>query len=202
MSDPYIGEIRMVSFKFAPYGWALCQGQTMQVGQNQALYSLIGNLYGGTAPTTFQLPNFSGRSPVGTGTGQNLTPMQLAVTGGQEAVELTTAQMPLHTHSASVSASGSSVQVSIPASTTSTNLQAAPGTNAVLAAGLASNHPTTHYTTNAPNTTLAPFSAQADISIHSLTIGTTGGNAAVEIRNPYLATNFVIALTGIYPTPD
>jgi microcystin-dependent protein len=124
------------------------------------------------------------------------------VTGGQEAVELTTAQMPLHTHSASVSASGSSVQVSIPASTTSTNLQAAPGTNAVLAAGLASNHPTTQYTTNAPNTTLAPFSAQADISINSLTIGTTGGNAAVEIRNPYLATNFVIALTGIYPTPD
>jgi len=71
-----------------------------------------------------------------------------------------------------------------------------------LAAGLASNHPTTQYTTNAPNTTLAPFSAQADISINSLAIGTTGGNAAVEIRNPYLTTNFVIALTGIYPTPD
>ena len=70
MSDPYIGEIRMVSFKFAPYGWALCQGQTMQVGQNQALYSLIGNLYGGTAPSTFQLPNFCGRSRSGPAPGR------------------------------------------------------------------------------------------------------------------------------------
>jgi microcystin-dependent protein len=202
MSDPYMGEIRMVSFKFAPYGWALCQGQTMQVGQNQALYSLIGNIYGGTAPSTFQLPNLSGRSPVGTGTGQNLTPMQLAATGGVEDVALTIADMPAHTHAAAISASGSTVQISVPASTTSTNLQAAPGTNTVLAAGVASNHATSQYTTNAPNTTLAPFDAPANINVNSLTIGTTGGNSQVAIRNPYLAMNFVIALTGVYPTPD
>ena len=202
MSDPYIGEIRMVSFKFAPYGWALCQGQTMQVSQNQALYSLIGNIYGGTAPSTFQLPNFCGRGPVGTGAGQNLTPMALAATGGQEQVTLATSQMPLHSHSASISASGSSVEISVPASSAATNLQNAPGTNTVLAAGLASNHPTSQYTTNAPNTTLAPFNAPADISINSLTIGNTGGTSPIELRNPYLAMNFVIALTGVYPTPD
>ncbi|WP_206956663.1 phage tail protein [Trinickia acidisoli] len=202
MSDPYIGEIRMVSFKFAPYGWALCQGQSIQVSQNQALYALIGNLYGGTAPVNFQLPNFSGRSPVGTGTGQNLTPMSLADTGGAEDVQLTTPQMPLHNHTAAISASGSSVQIGIPATTASTNLQAAPGTNTVLAAGMASAHPTTQYSTDTPNTTLAPFDAPAKISVNSLTIGNTGGNTPVDVRNPYLATNFVIALTGIYPTPD
>ncbi len=202
MSDPYIGEIRMVSFKFAPYGWALCQGQTMQVGQNQALYSLIGNLYGGTAPSTFQLPNFCGRSPVGAGTGQNLTPMQLAATGGAESATLTVPQMPLHSHSASISASGSSVQISVPASTSTTNLQQSPGTNTVLAGGMASGHATSQYTTNAPNTTLAPFNAPANIDITSLTIGSTGGVSPVPLRNPYLVANFVIALTGVYPTPD
>lgn len=202
MSDPYIGEIRMVSFKFAPYGWALCQGQTMQVGQNQALYSLIGNLYGGTAPTSFQLPNFCGRSPVGAGTGQNLTPMQLAASGGAESATLTIPQMPLHSHSASASGSGSSVQISVPASTSTTDLQQSPGPNTVLAAGIASNRPNTQYTTSAPNTTLAPFNASANIDITSLTIGSTGGVSPVPLRNPYLVANFVIALTGIYPTPD
>lgn len=202
MSDPYIGEIRMVSFRFAPYGWALCQGQQMNVSQNQALYSLIGNLYGGTAPSTFNLPNLSGRSPVGAGTGQNLTPMPLAAVGGNESVTLTVPQMPLHTHSASISASGSSVEISIPATTSTTGLQQAPATNTVLGPGTASGHPNAQYSTSSPNTTLMPFAAPANINITSLTIGNTGGNSPVGLRNPYIAMNFAIALTGIYPTPE
>lgn len=202
MSDPYIGEIRMVSFRFAPYGWALCQGQTIQVAQNQALYSLIGNIYGGTAPATFQLPNFAGRSPVGTGTGQNLTPMSLGATGGAEETTLTIAEMPMHTHSGAISASGSSVQISIPASTQTTNATDEPGPTAILGAPQYQSRPLPIYSTNSANTTLAPFQAPAQININSLTIGTTGGNNAFDLRNPYLAMNFIIALTGIYPTPD
>lgn len=202
MSDPYIGEIRMVSFRFAPYGWALCQGQTMQVNQNQALYALIGNIYGGTAPSTFNLPNFSGRSPVGTGSAQGLTPMSLADTGGAETATLSISQMPVHNHQGTASGQGSSIAISIPASTSTENGQQLPGPDRVLGVASYGGHAITDYTTSAPNTTLAPFNAPANISLNTLAIGYTGGNSPVALRNPYLAINFAIALSGIFPTQE
>lgn len=75
MSDPYLGEIRMVGFTFAPSGWATCQGQTMPISQNSALFSLLGTTYGGDGVNTFKLPDLKGRSPVGTGNGLGLSPI-------------------------------------------------------------------------------------------------------------------------------
>src|SRR5271170_2037339 len=96
--EPFIGEIRYVGFNFAPPGWALCEGQTLSIAQNTALFSLLGTTFGGNGQTTFNLPDMRGRVPVGMGNGVGLTPRNLGETGGVEAVTLTTAQMPRHRH--------------------------------------------------------------------------------------------------------
>src|SRR3990167_5309132 len=93
MSDPFLGEIRLLGFSFAPKGWALCNGQILNVNQNQALYSLLGNQFGGTAPTTFALPDLRGRVPVHTSAG-----VPQGSVGGSESVALTLNNMPAHTH--------------------------------------------------------------------------------------------------------
>ncbi len=93
MSDPYIGEIRRVAFDFAPRGWALCNGQMLAVNQNQALFALLGTVYGGNGVTTFALPDLRGRAPIHPGQG---IPQGLAA--GAPSVTLTVAQLPAHTH--------------------------------------------------------------------------------------------------------
>lgn len=96
MATPFLSEIRLVSFGFAPKGWALCNGQTLPINQNQALFSLMGTTYGGNGTTTFNLPNLQGASPVHVGSGY----VQGQI-GGQTTVTLTTAEIPAHTHQAS-----------------------------------------------------------------------------------------------------
>jgi microcystin-dependent protein len=98
MSDQYLGEIRMVAFNFAPYGWALCNGQTMAISQNTALFSLIGTYYGGDGITTFQLPNLQSRVPIHQGQGVGLSPYVVGQNGGTENVSLSIQQMPQHNH--------------------------------------------------------------------------------------------------------
>lgn len=98
MSTPFLGEIRVFAFVFAPRGWALCDGRTIAINQNQALYSLLGNLYGGTPPNTFNLPDFRGRTPLHFGQGTGLPAFALAARGGEAAHALTLAEMPAHTH--------------------------------------------------------------------------------------------------------
>jgi microcystin-dependent protein len=93
MSEPFLGEIRMTSFGFAARGWALCNGQLLPINQNQALFSLLGTMYGGNGTTDFALPNLQGRVPVHVGGG--ITQGQA---GGTEVVTLTTAQLPAHSH--------------------------------------------------------------------------------------------------------
>ena len=100
MSTPYLGEIKVVSFNFAPKGWAFCNGQTMPINQNQALFSLLGTFYGGDGVTTFKLPNLQGASPIHMGSDANGNPFPLGGVGGEVTVTLTTAQMPAHTHRA------------------------------------------------------------------------------------------------------
>jgi microcystin-dependent protein len=95
MADSFIGEIRAFGFNWAPKGWALCDGSLLPVDQNQALYSLLNTTYGGSAPTTFALPNLMGRTPVCVGGGLNYVAGQQ---GGAETVALTTATTPTHTH--------------------------------------------------------------------------------------------------------
>ena len=95
MADPFLAEIRMVSFAFAPRGWALCNGQLLPINQNQALFSLLGTTYGGNGQTTFALPNLQGRVPIHTGGG-----FFLGESAGETAHTLTAPEMPPHTHPA------------------------------------------------------------------------------------------------------
>lgn len=93
MSEPFLGEIRICSFDFAPRGWAFCEGQLLQINQNQALYSLLGISYGGNGISTFALPDLRGRMPINF---TNALPLGRSV--GEEAHRLTIAEMPMHTH--------------------------------------------------------------------------------------------------------
>jgi microcystin-dependent protein len=93
MSEPFLGELRIVSFNFAPKGWALCNGQLLPINQNQALFSILGTTFGGNGQTTFALPNLQGRAPVHRG-----ADVTLGQSGGEEAHTLTIAELAPHGH--------------------------------------------------------------------------------------------------------
>lgn len=95
MSEPFMGEIRMVAFNFPPKGWALCNGLPLPIAQNQALFSLFGTMYGGNGQTTFQLPNLQGKVPIHVGAG-----FTQGQTGGEVAHTLSISELPMHTHTA------------------------------------------------------------------------------------------------------
>lgn len=99
MSEPFIGEIKMFGGNFAPRGWAFCHGQLLPINEYPALFSLLGNTYGGDGRTTFKLPDLQGRAPVGQGRGPGLSERRLGEMFGAETVTLTTSQLPAHTHS-------------------------------------------------------------------------------------------------------
>lgn len=107
MASGFIGEIRMFGFGFAPRFWATCDGQTLAINQNQALFSILGTTYGGNGTTNFLLPNLQGRVPLHSGQTATpppgLTPRSLGQNGGNENVTLATTEMPAHTHPASAS---------------------------------------------------------------------------------------------------
>ena len=98
MSEPFVGEIRMFAGNFAPRGWAFCDGQLLAVSQNDALFSLLGTIYGGDGRTTFGLPDIRGRVPIHAGSGPGLSPRRLGAKGGAENVTLTVNQLPSHSH--------------------------------------------------------------------------------------------------------
>ena len=98
MSEPFLAEIRIFPYNFAPRGWGFCNGQLLPIAQNTALFSLVGTTYGGNGVTTFGLPNLQGRVPVGFGQGPGLRDYDLGETGGSETVTLTSQNLPMHTH--------------------------------------------------------------------------------------------------------
>lgn len=100
MSDPFIGEIRLVGFNFAPAGWALCDGQLLSIAENDALFTLIGTTYGGDGENTFALPDFRSRIPIHQGTGSSGTTYTIGENAGTETVTLTVNQIPAHAHPA------------------------------------------------------------------------------------------------------
>jgi len=98
MQDPWLGEIALVAFNFAPQGWAFHNGQLLSIDQNTELFSLLGTTYGGDGKTTFALPNLQSRVPLHLGQGTGLSSYALGAAGGVESVKLSVAQAPAHTH--------------------------------------------------------------------------------------------------------
>src|ERR671914_133383 len=98
MADPFVAEIRIFPFNFAPKGWAWCDGQIMPISQNTALFSLLGTTYGGDGESTFALPNLQGSAPLHPGQGQGLSLYDLGQAGGSETVTLIQSEMPAHSH--------------------------------------------------------------------------------------------------------
>jgi len=107
VAEPFLSEIRLMSFQFAPKGWALCNGQLLPINQNQALFSLLGTTYGGDGRVNFALPNLRGRTPIHVGAGHSLGEQ-----GGEEAHTVTIGELPTHTHQVAVSTATSGGVVS------------------------------------------------------------------------------------------
>ncbi len=108
MAEPFLSEIRIFSFGFAPQGWALCNGQLLPINQNQALFSLLGTTYGGDGRVNFGLPNLQGRAPIHMGSGHTL-----GERGGEQAHTLSISELPTHVHAANASTAASTTNVPV-----------------------------------------------------------------------------------------
>ena len=106
MASPFVAEIRIFGFNFAPKGWAFCDGQILPLSQNTALFSLLGTTYGGDGKSNFALPNLQGSAPMQQGQGPGLSLRDLGETGGETTVSLLQSEIPSHTHTASASGGG------------------------------------------------------------------------------------------------
>lgn len=177
MTEPFIGEIQIYGFNFPPRGWAYCNGATLAIAQNTALFSLIGTIYGGNGQTTFQLPNLSGRAACQQGQGPGLSPRTLGQSFGVNTVTLTSTQIPVHNHGMVVySQSDASKRSHTPAANS--------------ALSVSSNTAVTNFIPGGPvNTQFASNMIQPS----------QGGGFPHENQQPYLGLNFCIALQGIYP---
>ncbi len=170
--DPFVAEIRIFPFNFAPRGWAFCDGQILPLSQNTALFSLLGTTYGGDGKSNFALPNLQGNAPMHPGQGPGLSLHDLGETGGSDTVTLLDSEMPAHPHSL------------MAASNTPGNLNA-PASDRALARSAGG------YAYKAAPATLVPMSGQA--------ITPAGGGSPHNNMMPYLTLNLCIALQGVYP---
>jgi microcystin-dependent protein len=170
MGSPFVGELRLVGFNFAPVNWAQCQGQQMAISDNPALFNLIGTTYGGNGQTTFALPNLAGRVSVHMGTGSSGTPYLIGQQGGTETVTLSVNQYPQHSHAAAVAASPQSSYTS-PSGNIPCGGQEVYGT-------------------------LPPTDPMAS----GMVAPSNGGNLPHNNLQPFLVLNWIISLAGIYPT--
>jgi microcystin-dependent protein len=173
MADPFVAEIRIFPFNFAPTGWATCDGQILPISQNTALFSLLGTTYGGDGKSTFALPNMEGNAPMHPGQGKGLSLHDLGETGGAAFVTLLESEMPFHNHNINTH-----------------NLDAGglqnPGATVLLAKSSQGNA----YQTNV-NANLQPMAPQA--------LSPTGGSLPHNNMQPYLTLLFCIAMQGIFP---
>jgi microcystin-dependent protein len=170
MSEPFIGEIRMFAGNFAPRGWAFCDGQLLAVSQHDALFSLLGTIYGGDGRTTFGLPDLRGRIPIHAGHGPGLSERRLGAKAGAENVTLTVNQLPSHTHAA---------EASDDLGTTPNPADAA----------LAKSTTVDAYAASSPS-----------VNMSSQAVTNVGGSRSHTNLQPFLCVHFIIALVGIYPS--
>jgi microcystin-dependent protein len=167
--DPFVAEIRIVAFNFAPKGWATCEGQLMPISQNTALFSLLGTTYGGDGQSTFALPNMQDRAPMHPNSGGGgLEVRTLGEEGGSESVTLLQSEIPAHSHQLKG------------ANTT--------GDNPVPAGHVLARYPGQYSST-----------AVHDVTMAVQSLPPAGGDQPHNNMMPYLTLNFVIALSGIYP---
>jgi microcystin-dependent protein len=168
---PILGEIRNFGFNFAPRGWAQCNGQIMSIAQNTALFSLLGTMYGGNGVQTFALPDLRGRVPIGMGAGPGLTNRVQGEEAGDETTTLATNNLPAHSHALNA-------KVGI-------GNQATPSGHLLAA----SDQRNSQFT-----------SAGADTTMAATSVGSTGSGTPINNMQPYLVTNYCIALEGVFPS--
>jgi len=171
MSEPFLAEVRIVGFNFAPRGWAFCDGQILPINQNQSLYSLLGTTYGGDGRTSFALPDLRGRTPIHVGRSNGGESHQLGSKSGEETHTLSVSEMPQHAHSLSASRDQGTADI--------------PRAGQVLARSARDVY-------RDQVTSLTPLIPAA--------ITHVGGGQAHENMQPYLALNFCIALQGLFPS--
>ena len=180
--EGFLGEVRIFAGNFAPRAWAFCEGQLLPISQNSALFSIIGTIYGGDGRTTFALPDLRGRVPVGSGNGPGLSSYRQGAKGGRERVVLTTVQLPSHHHTATLKFFGAPGNV------------ASPNNAFFSGVGPVDNNPIVALSFN--NDTASTQSFAAD----TFAAGNVGGSQATELRQPWIAIYYIIALQGTYPS--
>ena len=187
MSTPFLSQVRLFSFSFAPKGWALCNGQLLPINQNQALFSLLGTTYGGDGRVNFALPDLRGRVPMGVGGGH-----VLGEQSGSESAVVNTAKMPAHSHAINVTA--------VARCKNGAGNQVMPAGN--VPAVEAPNRPPTYYDSALPPD--ANMNAGAIALGGSVTAADTGTSPVEAHPNtqPYLVLTYCIALQGIFPTQN
>jgi microcystin-dependent protein len=171
MSEPFIAEIKIFAGNFAPRGYAFCNGQLLAIAQNTALFSLVGTTFGGDGRTTFGLPDLRDRAPLHAGNGAGLFPRQFGSKLGQDSTTLTPVQIPAHTHT-------------IQASSTEAN-KTEPQQSV--------------WSQNSEQDLYRPVS-DINTNLNGQAVRSEGGGQAHYNRQPYLTLNFIIALTGLYPS--
>jgi microcystin-dependent protein len=186
MGVPYVGEIILVGFNFAPVGWALCDGQLLPISENETLFQLIGTTYGGDGQTTFALPDLRGRVPIGTGQGPGLQNRILGEAAGTEAIALTVQHIPPHSHPVDTSALAVNLKCKNGPGNQRTPVGNVP---AIEAAGA-----TMPYSSAATNATMAA----APVSITGM--AEAGGIQSHDNMQPYVALNYCISLFGVFPS--
>jgi len=172
MSDYFLGEIRVFGFSFAPKQWAFCNGALLGIQQNAALFSLLGTYYGGNGVQNFALPDMRSRTPIGYGTAPDGTQFTIGENGGEENVTLTLQQIPAHNHN-------------VTATTTAANSPTVSTTTALIA-------------TVASGAYFGPPSSLVALAPQS--VGNTGSTQPHTNLQPYLAVNYCISLTGLFPS--
>ncbi len=171
MADPFVAEIRIFPFNFAPSGWAFCNGQLLPISQNTALFSLLGTIYGGNGQTTFGLPNLQGNAPMFWGQGPGLSQHFIGEAGGSETVTLLQSEIASHNHSVGA--------------------QTTPLGGVVTPEGNVFNRPASGNLYGTMSPVPVPMSTQG--------ISLSGGGLPHNNMMPYLTLNFCIALTGVFP---
>jgi len=175
--EPFLGQITLFPFNFAPNGWAFCQGQLLPISQNTALFSLLGTFYGGNGVSNFALPDLRGRVPIGQGQGPGLSNYAIGSVQGVETVTLLASQSPPHSHpfqAFAVQATTNAPSGALPAQGHSTG-RGAPAVN-----------------------TYAPL--QTAVPLASGQVGPAGNGQPHNNLQPYLTLNWCIAMQGIYPS--